>query len=232
MTKNLTISAMKANRLFWLGRYEERVYMTLHLLRQCYDKMIDGDAKDYEEFWHKLDATNSYGTPEDFRLGMMYDEKNPCSIISELNCAKDNAILLREDIMSETLSYIELSIAHMNKCKGKKESNITQLQPITDWSLSFWGSTLQRITNYRIMSLIVIGRNIELLDMLIRFDYPFERIQLVYEDIKRHGENVSRIFDSIISKQLDELLTPYQYEHQNDEYKNKLLKYVNHLVLV
>lgn len=232
MTKNLTISAMKANRLFWLGRYEERVYMTLHLLRQCYDKMIDGDAKDYEEFWHKLDATNSYGTPEDFRLGMMYDEKNPCSIISELNCAKDNAILLREDIMSETLSYIELSIAHMNKCKAKKESNITQLQPITDWSLSFWGSTLQRITNYRIMSLIVIGRNIELLDMLIRFDYPFERIQLVYEDIKRHGENVSRIFDSIISKQLDELLTPYQYEHQNDEYKNKLLKYVNHLVLV
>lgn len=232
MTKNLTISAMKANRLFWLGRYEERVYMTLHLLRQCYDKMIDGDAKDYEEFWHKLDATNSYGTPEDFRLGMMYDEKNPCSIISELNCAKDNAILLREDIMSETLSYIELSIAHMNKCKDKKESNITQLQPITDWSLSFWGSTLQRITNYRIMSLIVIGRNIELLDMLIRFDYPFERIQLVYEDIKRHGENVSRIFDSIISKQLDELLTPYQYEHQNDEYKNKLLKYVNHLVLV
>lgn len=223
---------MKANRLFWLGRYEERVYMTLHLLRQCYDKMIDGDAKDYEEFWHKLDATNSYGTPEDFRLGMMYDEKNPCSIISELNCAKDNAILLREDIMSETLSYIELSIAHMNKCKDKKESNITQLQPITDWSLSFWGSTLQRITNYRIMSLIVIGRNIELLDMLIRFDYPFERIQLVYEDIKRHGENVSRIFDSIISKQLDELLTPYQYEHQNAEYKNKLLKYVNHLVLV
>ena len=83
-----------------------------------------------------------------------------------------------------------------------------------------------------IMSLIVIGRNIELLDLLIRFNYPFERIQLVYEDIKRHGENVSRIFDSIISKQLDELLTPFRYEHQDNEYRNKGLKYVNHLVLV
>ncbi len=232
MTKNLTISAMKANRLFWLGRYEERVYMTLHLLRQCYDKMIDGDAKDYEEFWQKLDSTSSYATPEDFRLGMMYDEKNPCSIISELNYAKDNAILLREDIMSETLSYIEMSIAHMNKCKVSGESNITMLQPITDWTLSFWGSTFQRINNFKIISLIVIGRNVELIDMLIRFGYPFDRIQLAYDEIKRYGSHVPRTLDSIIQKQLDNLLTAYQYEHQDADYKNKILKYINHLVLV
>lgn len=223
---------MKANRLYWLGRYEERVYMTLHLLRQCYDRMIDGDAEDYEEFWHRLDATNSYDTPEEFRLGMMYDEKNPCSIISMLNCVKDNAILLREDIMSETLSYVELSIAHMNKCKERRESNITKLQPITDWSLSFWGSTLQRVTNYNVMSLIIIGRNVELLDLLVRFNYPFERILTVYEDIKRHSDSVSRIFDSVMGKQLDGLLVKELYNCQDEEYKNKLLKYINHLILV
>lgn len=232
MTKNLTISAMKANRLFWLGRYEERVYMTLHLLRQCYDKMIDGDAKDYEEFWQKLDATSCYGTPEDFRLGMMYDEKNPCSVISELNFAKDNAILLREDIMSETLSYIEMSIAHMNKCKNANESNITQLQSITDWSLSFWGSIFQRISNFKIISLIVIGRNVEYIDMLVRFGYPFERIQMAYDEIKRYRAQSDRLLDSIIERQLDSLLTKYQYEHMDDEYKNKVLKYINQLVLV
>lgn len=223
---------MKANRLFWLGRYEERVYMTLHLLRQCYDKMIDGDAKDYEEFWQKLDATSSYATPEDFRLGMMYDEKNPCSVISELNFAKDNAILLREDIMSETLSYIEMSIAHMNKCKNANESNITQLQPITDWSLSFWGSIFQRISNFKIISLIVIGRNVEYIDMLVRFGYPFERIQMAYDEIKRYRAQSDRLLDSIIERQLDSLLTKYQYEHMDDEYKNKVLKYINQLVLV
>ncbi len=223
---------MKANRLFWLGRYEERVYMTLHLLRQCYDKMIDGDAKDYEEFWQKLDATSSYATPEDFRLGMMYDEKNPCSVISELNVAKDNAILLREDIMSETLSYIEMSIAHMNKCKNANESNITQLQPITDWSLSFWGSIFQRISNFKIISLIVIGRNVEYIDMLVRFGYPFERIQMAYDEIKRYRAQSDRLLDSIIERQLDSLLTKYQYEHMDNEYKNKVLKYINQLVLV
>lgn len=232
MTKNNTISAMKANRLFWLGRYEERVYMTLHLLRQCYDRMIDGDSKDYEEFWQKLDSTSIYDTPENFRLGMMYDDKNPCSIISELNFAKDNAILLREDIMSETLSYIEMSIAHVNSCKNERETNITQLQPVTDWTLSFWGSVFQRITNYKIISLIVIGRNVEYIDMLIRFGYPFERIKVAYEEIKRYGNNVSSLFDSIIMKQLDSLLTSYHYNNQDDEYKNKVLKYLNHLVLV
>ena len=41
MTQKNLISATKANSLYWLGRYEERVYITLHLLRKCYDKMID-----------------------------------------------------------------------------------------------------------------------------------------------------------------------------------------------
>jgi len=232
MVKNDTISAMKANRLYWLGRYEERVYMTLHLLRQCYDKMIDGDATDYESFWQRLDSTSSYATPEEFRFGMMYDEKNPCSITAELECAKDNAILLREDIMTETLSYIEMSIAHLNACKNVKETNITQLQPITDWSLAFWGSIFQRIPNPRITSLLAIGRTVEYIDMLIRYDYPFERIQIAWEDMKKQGMSVKRAFDAIIEKQLNDLLTKFQYEHQDAEYKDKVLKYINHLVLV
>ena len=57
-----TIPANKANRLFWLGRYTERVYISLHLLRRYYDRMIDGQPKDYEEFYQKLD----FGNPNSF----------------------------------------------------------------------------------------------------------------------------------------------------------------------
>ena len=71
---NMIISANTANRLFWLGRYVERVYMTLHLLRRVYDKMIDGQPADYESFWKKLDMTDSYASTGEFTLGMMYDE--------------------------------------------------------------------------------------------------------------------------------------------------------------
>lgn len=232
MVKSNAISAMKANRLYWLGRYEERVYMTLHLLRQCYDRMIDGDAADYEEFWQKLDASGSYSSPDEFRLGMLYDTKNPNSIISEINFAKDNAILLREDITSETLSFIEMSIAHMNKCKAEVETNITTLQPITDWSLAFWGSVFQRLHNPKIISLIVIGRNVEYMDMLIRFGYPFDRIRQSYEEVKAYGKDVKRIFDTVIESQLDYLLTAEQYNPSDMEYRNKVLKFINQLVLV
>ena len=56
MVKSDVISATKANRLYWLGRYEDRVYMTLHLLNKCYDKMIDGQPDEYTHFWQRLDT--------------------------------------------------------------------------------------------------------------------------------------------------------------------------------
>ena len=74
MVKNTIISANKANSLFWLGRYEERVYITLHLMRKCYDKMIDGEMEDYWPFWQKLDPQGVYQTNDEFTLGMMYDD--------------------------------------------------------------------------------------------------------------------------------------------------------------
>ena len=43
--------------------------------------------------------------------------RNPDSIISNLNRAYDNAIVLRESIGSETLSFIQLAIYEMNKAK-------------------------------------------------------------------------------------------------------------------
>ena len=35
------ISATMANHLFWLGRYVERGYLMLHLMRRAYDEVID-----------------------------------------------------------------------------------------------------------------------------------------------------------------------------------------------
>ena len=41
------ISIEKADRLFWLGRYAERVLTTLVAFFDFYDEMIDGDEKAY-----------------------------------------------------------------------------------------------------------------------------------------------------------------------------------------
>ena len=147
MVKNTIISASKANSLFWLGRYEERVYITLHLMRKCYDKMIDGEMEDYWPFWQKFDPQGVYQTNDEFTLGMMYDDRNPSSVMSAQTRAMDNAILLREEIMSETLSYLEMSVALLKRCSEKQETNVMILQPVIDWSLAFWGAAEQRLLN-------------------------------------------------------------------------------------
>ena len=232
MVKSDIISATKANRLYWLGRYECIVYLTLHQLNKCFDEMIDGEPDDYTEFWSKLDATGIYKTNEEFTFGMLYDDTNPCSVLSAQKFAMDNAILLREDIMSETLSYLEMSVALLKKCKQEATVNISHLQPVIDWALAFWGSAEQRLQNHKALDIMMIGRNIENLDMQIRFNYPFRRVALAYDSLKRYCKNMSGALDENISSQLDSLITLEKYDLGNDEYKTKLIKYVNQLVRV
>lgn len=232
MVKSDIISATKANRLYWLGRYECRVYLTLHQLNKCFDEMIDGEPDDYTEFWSKLDATGIYKTNEEFTFGMLYDDTNPCSVLSAQKYAMDNAILLREDIMSETLSYLEMSVALLKKCKQEATVNISHLQPVIEWALAFWGSAEQRLQNHKALDIMMIGRNIENLDMQIRFDYPFRRVALAYDSLKRYSKSMSGALDENISSQLDKLITLEQYDLGDDEYKTELIKYVNQLVRV
>lgn len=109
------ISVEQANRLYWLGRYTERVYSTIRMYFQSYDTMIDQSEDGYIDFCTSIDIPNIYTSREDFFKRYPFDETNPDSIISNLNRAYDNAIVLRENISSETLSYIQLAI-----CTGQR----------------------------------------------------------------------------------------------------------------
>ncbi|MDD6890613.1 MAG: alpha-E domain-containing protein [Bacteroidales bacterium] len=226
------ISATKANRLYWLGRYAERVYLSLHLLRKSYDTMIDGAGQGYLDYYKRLDASSVYPDKLSFMLGYMYDEKNPNSLLSGIERANDNAIVLREEIMSETLSYIQLSLVRLKEAAAAGTTNITDLQCITDYLLAFWGSAEERIYDDTIRALMRIGRLVENIDMHLRFDYPFYRVKESFESLKRCAEDLEGIFDTMILAHVDELLTEEEYCPENLEYKFMLLKYVNHLVLL
>ncbi len=232
MVKNTIISAVKANSLFWLGRYEERVYITLHLLRKCHDKMIDGELEDYWPIWQKLDTTGAYQTIEEFTFGIMYDDANPSTVMAAQTKAMDNAILLREDILSETLSYLEMSLALLKECRKKQEKNVICLQPVIDWSLAFWGSAQQRLQNHKALYIMSIGRNVENMDMLLRFDYSYERVALAYDSLKRYCKQMPNIIDEDIEGELNSLIIEERFNLNDVEYKNKLLELINQLVKV
>lgn len=232
MVRSDIISATKANRLYWLGRYEERVYLTLHLLNKCYDMMIDGHPEEYQTFWQKLDVEGNYKTNDEFTFGMLYDENNISSVISAQRFAMDNAMMLREDIMSETLSYLEMSVALMRKNKKAGKTVMTELQHIIDWSLAFWGSAEQRLQNRKALCIMMIGRNVEYMDFLIRFGYPYHRLHNAYEVLKGYSIELIGALDEVISEKLDQLIDGKSYDPESEECKAKLIKYVNLLVRV
>lgn len=236
MTQSNIISATNANRLYWLGRYEERVYTTMHLLRRVYDKMIDGSECEYIDFWKKFHVENTYSSQEEFELGMLYDENNPSSVISAQLRAMDNAMVLRSCIMSESLSYLEMSLAKLRECKAARCKNITSLQQLTDWSLAFFGCVEQRVENNVVLCLIYLGRIVEYTDTLIRFDYPVERIRHAFEGLSLYTHLVEHIIDNERREECEKMLAPEACLCVNaerwDMAKAKLLSLINGIVRI
>jgi len=236
MTKANIISANTANRMFWLGRYEERVYVTLHLLRKCYDEMIDGDPKHYHEFWKKFDVENIYSSNEEFEYGMLYDDQNVSSVMSCLNRAMDNAMVLRSDIKSETLSYLEMSVARMRELQARRNVNVTCFQLLTDWALAFFGSVEQRIENRMVLGVIFSGRIIEYMDALIRFDYPLERLQYAFEGLCAYTNLMSSLVDENVLKRIETLIVPEFYDNPDEQIaintKREIMQLIGQIVKV
>lgn len=207
-----TISPAKANRLHWLGRYAERVYMSLHILRKYYDNAIEGDTEAYRLYCDKLHIPFSETNAEPFILDLLYNRSITNSLLSGLELAGDNAIVLREEITSETLSYIQLSLSLMRSCAVRKDTNIAALQGITDYLLAFWGSAEERIHNETIRQMIVSGHLIEMLDMRLRFDYPYARIFESYESLRRVLTSSGKTYDADVLGQIDDLVVSKHFE--------------------
>ncbi len=232
MTREPIISPTKADRLFWLGRYTERVYFNLHLLRRYYDKMIDGEAEDYEEYFENIGSSVQYPDKKFAILGYMYDKNNPNSILSGIERANDNAIVLREEITSESLAYVQMSLVKINNEASRQNSNITNLQSITDWLLAFWGSIEERVWDVRAKSFLKIGKTIEHIDMKFRFNYPYYKIKEAFDTLFDFAEAEPGIFDHDVLEDLSCLLVESKYDPENPEYRNAVLSNIAKIVLI
>lgn len=164
------ISVDRADRLFWLGRYTERVYTTIRLYSDSFDELIDGIADNYVDFCKMIDIPDVYGSKEVFEEKYPFDEMNPDSIMSNLIRAYDNAIELRDEIGSEVLSYIQLAIYAMNKAKISN-APLIELQYVIDNLLAFWGIVDDDIDSEMTRNMIKVGRRIERIDLYGRLHH-------------------------------------------------------------
>lgn len=221
------LSATTANNLYWLGRYVERGYLMLHLMRKAYDEVIDVPVGEtpYSDFLTKINGYScSTFTTSYQMMQQIYDEKNPTSLRAVIERMMDNAIVLRSEIYSESFSYMELCRNKIRKEAEKGEMNITDLQPITDWLLAFWGSVSERLHG-RTYYLLTIGRLVERLDVCLRFEYKQYRIIETWNSLVKYMDFCPDLYDETQASRLDEIL--------NSEYdRNEVLSRLNCIIKV
>ena len=195
------LSAEHTDQLYWLGRYSERVYTTLREYAKRFDSMIELKDEDYSEFCRAQDIPNIYTSKEDFIRRYCFDDRDPNSIYSNLIRAYDNAIVLREEIGSETLSYIQLAVYAMNKAKIS-EAPLIQLQRVVDNIVAFWGMADDAIDNEAVRSMIKLGKRIERIDLYARMNMNPEELR---REMKRLNLRINRTGLSYSTKKLAHL---------------------------
>ena len=170
-----TVTLSKQNRLFWLGRYSERVYATIQYMLEQYDNLIDGDGFDYEGFCRKMGIPPMYTSAEEFCRRYLFDENNPYSIISSVDAMMGNGIVLRETITTPTLAYLQMAQNAM-KLAAQSDSPSVELQWVMDDLMAFRGSFDESVDQEAARNITKSGSSVERISLMLRLDWNGEKV--------------------------------------------------------
>lgn len=209
-----TISIEHGDKLFWLGRYTERAFTTLITLEKLYDKAIDAspnDCNNYVNFLNCLGLSNSFSNASEFFRNFIFDKNNFSSASHSLGKAYDNGIVLREEISTESLSFLQMAMDKLDKAECEPAQKLRlALLPIRDILYGFWGSLWDHVDNDELAAIIGCGKYVERLDLYLRLNYPAE-------DVEREFDRMCSYLSKIPKN------TPYRY---NTSQLSVLVEYV------
>lgn len=170
------ITLNKQNRLFWLGRYSERVYSTINLMLKEYDNLLDGASVDYEDFCHKMGIPCIYTDSEDFLRRYLFDPSSPFSIRSNIEAMLGNGMMLRETISSTTLSYLQMARNSLLIAEDS-DAPYLELQLVLDDIMAFRGSFDEYVDDESNRNITKVGALIEHLSICLRFEWHTDRLE-------------------------------------------------------
>ena len=192
------ISLEKSDHLFWLGRYTERVFTTLNTFFTYFDKMLDIDENAYCTFCEKLSIPVAYENKDDFIGKYLFSPNDPNSVYSNMLRAFDNGVVLRDELSSTTLSYLQMSLDCIEHAAGS-QALVYELQPVLDYLFAFWGCLDDNVEDEECRNIIKCGKYLERLDLYMRLGYPYHAIEKEYNKFLnrlhkiRIGYNLSEV---------------------------------------
>lgn len=168
-------SASKLNRLFWLGRYSERVLTMTQIMMRHYDRMIDSDGIDYVKICQALRIPDRYGSERSFVSGYLFDPADESSVATSVRHMLDNAMVLRETISSPTLAYVQMACTAM-EAAADSASPCVNLQWIIDDVNAFRGSCEDNVSDSNLRNIIKTGVSVERLSLYLRLRHRPEAV--------------------------------------------------------
>ena len=172
-----------------------------------FDCMLDKEPTLYIDYCHQLEIPNIYLNDAHFLMSYLYDKENSDSIVSNLQRAYDNAIVLRDEISSKVLSYIQMGV-NLFEEMSESDAPVLSLQNVIDDLLAFKGSMYEFIDDDITLDIIKLGEYVERIDLYLRLHYSQKLIdtlknklldvsnKLYNETILLHQLNIDSINDA------------------------------------
>lgn len=195
-----TITLSKQNRLFWLGRYSERAYVSIQLMMADYDSLIDGSGIDYQAFCRKMGIPCVYESGDDFCRRYLFDGDSQYSIISAVEAMLSNGMMLRETISSQTLAYLQMAYSAMEMA-SRSESPMVELQWVLDDIMAFRGSFDDAVEEETARNIAKTGGMVERISLMLRLERQLQRLDTELRKL------INRLYKTDLTPQPDALRT-------------------------
>lgn len=213
-----SISTEHSSRIYWLGRYTERAFTTLKSLERLYDKVIDRDPEHYKKYLGCFGLNDTYGDYKKFFHSFIFDKNNSCSVKYSLERAYDNGIVLREEISTDTLAYLQLAKDKLKSAENVSQGLVVALMPLEDILYGFYGCFTDHVYNEEVRDIFLCARYVERVELYIRLKYRREKIisefDRMCEFLERIPENSPYRYNKNILENLKQIVYSENFKGQ------------------
>ncbi|HPF87879.1 MAG TPA: alpha-E domain-containing protein [Candidatus Limiplasma sp.] len=221
-----TYSVSKVNRLFWLGRYSERVLTMTQIMMKNYDTMIDGEGIGYRRICDALFIQDDYGSERAFVNRFLFDPNDSRGVAASVRRMLDNAMVLRETISSPTLAYVQMAQTAM-EAAANSPAPCVNLQWIIDDMNAFRGSCEDSVSDSNLRNIIKTGVSVERLSLYLRLQYHMEAIGV---ETRRLLSRINRTHLCRNEEYFAALMqTAYDQQSESEPMNKSLIRYVEGL---
>lgn len=201
---NQLLTANVATNLYWLGRYLERIELTLFEINKAYDKIIDVDKAAGVKLYQKFNIDLHYEGVVNFLEEAIFGD-HPANLATLMINARENAIIARPNIDPSAFGEI-IDLHTLFQTISTHELLIDYKDIETALSLisEIWGAYEKKGHRKCSDYFLKLGKLIEEVDFRIRFKKKEEMTNLIVKDINSIFNILDTDFDKKMKKSPDD----------------------------